>query len=166
MIKIMTANIIGQLDIRISDITLAFFEGTGFYTINYTWAEPSTWGYLKGCNFVYGACETSSAANFDEFCVASQYNGWTCSLNRQFVSQCIPGSQDAYSNGCLYGRAVDGYNCSNTGLSSWSGVNSEVFGGSSACFEGNLRKAGTTPTNQQGAFCFTYTVDSYYFLCL
>lgn len=155
----MTVNITGQKNIRISDITLAFFEDTGFYTVNYTWAEPLPWGYLKGCDFVYGACTTSTATNFDEFCTVSQYNGWTCSLNRQFVSLCNASSLDTYSDGCLYGRPADGYNCSNTSLTSWSDIDSEVFGGSSACFEGDLRITGTTPTSQQGAFCFSYTVE-------
>ena len=42
---------------QISDITLAFFEDTGWYLPNYQFAEPLWWGKNRGCDFIaYNKC--------------------------------------------------------------------------------------------------------------
>lgn len=43
-------------DARISEFTLAFLEGTGWYDVDYTMAEPFNWGRNQGCTFHDGPC--------------------------------------------------------------------------------------------------------------
>lgn len=43
----------GKKGAYLSRFTLALFESTGWYpNVNYTYAEPSTWGKGKGCSFL------------------------------------------------------------------------------------------------------------------
>mmetsp|Transcript_39949 Transcript_39949/g.35662 ORF Transcript_39949/g.35662 Transcript_39949/m.35662 type:complete len:96 (-) Transcript_39949:838-1125(-) len=52
--EVMTSNDID--DARISKFTLAFLEGTGWYIVNYSMAEPFYWGKDQGCDFYNGPC--------------------------------------------------------------------------------------------------------------
>ena len=41
----------------ISSLVLAIFDSTGWYDVDYRFAEPSTWGKNKGCSFLdYDDC--------------------------------------------------------------------------------------------------------------
>lgn len=40
---------------RVTQLTLALLEDTGFYaSVDYSMAEPNMWGYKKGCSFAQG----------------------------------------------------------------------------------------------------------------
>lgn len=39
-----------------SRLTLAMMEDTGWYTANYSMAQPLHWGHNLGCNFAMGSC--------------------------------------------------------------------------------------------------------------
>jgi hypothetical protein len=43
-------------DSAVSLFTLTFLEDTGWYNINYDYADPLTFGYGEGCDFVNEAC--------------------------------------------------------------------------------------------------------------
>eukprot|EP01060_Flectonema_neradi_P012158 TRINITY_DN19045_c0_g1_i2.p1 TRINITY_DN19045_c0_g1~~TRINITY_DN19045_c0_g1_i2.p1 ORF type:complete len:702 (+),score=90.08 TRINITY_DN19045_c0_g1_i2:37-2106(+) len=49
----------------ISSITLAYFEDTGVYDVDYSVAEDLLWGYKKGCDFLMKKCNET---DFEEFC--------------------------------------------------------------------------------------------------
>lgn len=36
----------------IGRMTLALLDSTGWYDVDYTYSEPTTWGKNKGCNFL------------------------------------------------------------------------------------------------------------------
>lgn len=82
----------------ISEITLAFFEDSGWYVPNYSKANIFFWGKNEGCNFIHGNCVKKSLSNQNltkitvrtnfpkEFC---QYmNQPTCSIHHQFRGFC------------------------------------------------------------------------------
>jgi hypothetical protein len=57
----------------ISRITYAFLKDMGWYTVDGTFNDTSTFGYQKGCDFVNNICYSSTA--YTEFCsVASNVN--------------------------------------------------------------------------------------------
>lgn len=74
----------------ISDITLALFEDSGWYRVNYDLSNLFLWGKGKGCKFIYGAdCYTRRHVNLQkmEFDIQSQFPREFCSnLNRPICS--------------------------------------------------------------------------------
>ena len=79
---------------KISSITLAFLEDTGWYKVDYSKAEKMMWGKNKGCKFLEGKCLQGELLkskpvvdeNFDEFCDMS--NDQKCSSGRNFRGLC------------------------------------------------------------------------------
>jgi hypothetical protein len=75
----MTASIIK--DMRFSQFSLALLEGSGWYMPDYTYAEATTWGKNKGCDFFNTPCVNSvtKLASFEEFCspLTSKGISWT-----------------------------------------------------------------------------------------
>ena len=75
------------LEIVISDITLALFEDSGWYEVNYYTGGLFRFGKGLGCEFLNGTCVTSGKSNFEwDFCV-SELSEDICSsnnLNRGF----------------------------------------------------------------------------------
>jgi len=66
--KFMTASVIKEA--RFSEFTLALLEGTGWYQVNYSYAEPMTYGRNEGCAFLDTPCmnKGTKMVNFQEFC--------------------------------------------------------------------------------------------------
>eukprot|EP00698_Gefionella_okellyi_P020426 TRINITY_DN63_c0_g1_i1.p1 TRINITY_DN63_c0_g1~~TRINITY_DN63_c0_g1_i1.p1 ORF type:complete len:1327 (-),score=282.99 TRINITY_DN63_c0_g1_i1:132-4112(-) len=64
-----------------SDITLAFFQDSGWYDVNYTAADSFEWGANKGCNFVKGVCTCANSADANNCNWPG--NGYTCSVPNQ-----------------------------------------------------------------------------------
>ena len=176
--KVMTIDVLNQDDVRISNITLAFFEGVASYAVNYSYGEPLQWGYKKGCNFLSDKCILAGAAQFEEFCVnhnaLGNNSGWACSANKLSVGACQStgaastpiGSYadyfgtgttaiDSYSANCLYARPQDaGYSCAS---STWQNNGFENIGTQSACFQGTLSQTVGTP-GASSAYCLSYSV--------
>src|SRR5689334_22846686 len=97
----MTASAIS--DERITEFSLAFLEGTGWYQPDYTMVEPFTWGKNKGCAFLDTQCLTSgNRAAFPEFCDVSMQKG--CSWTKRGISYCSyqTGYVDFFADNCPY----------------------------------------------------------------
>jgi leishmanolysin len=55
-------------DIVYSDITLALFEDSGWYTANYEYTQPITWGYKMGCDLLEEPCIVDEEPINELFC--------------------------------------------------------------------------------------------------
>ena len=73
-------------DVAISDITLALFEDSGFYKVNYYSGGLFKFGKNKGCDFFSKKCMENGKAAFDEFCDIK--NEPKCSSSRTLKSSC------------------------------------------------------------------------------
>ena len=73
-------------EIVISDISLALFEDSGWYKVNYYTGGLFRFGKGQGCKFLESACVTSGESNFEwDFCDESYENKCTSNnLNRGF----------------------------------------------------------------------------------
>ena len=69
--------------------TLALLESSGWYKVFYDYAEPTTWGKGKGCNFL-----DIDNCNSDEFC---QDSNFYCDADATGIGRC---SLDAYTGSC------------------------------------------------------------------
>jgi leishmanolysin len=150
--ELMTASDIP--DARITEFTLALLEGSGWYTPDYTMAEPMTWGKGLGCSFINSPCidSTSKLPAFKEFCGPAVKEG--CFYGNRYRGYCGFGtgtpdeynywgnstiSKDMFSNGCPYFLPYSNGDCENaTGIGST--ILSEAFGTGSKCFQVTLAK--------------------------
>ena len=73
-------------DVAMSDITLALFEDTGFYKVNYFSGGLFKFGKNKGCRFFNKKCIEKEKATFDEFCDVEEEP--KCSSSRAVKSSC------------------------------------------------------------------------------
>ena len=75
-------------DVVISEITLAMFEDSGWYSVNYYTGGLFRFGKGEGCSFLYNKCIIDNKSNFGrEFCVNSNEN--TCSSNNLSRGKCF-----------------------------------------------------------------------------
>lgn len=74
----------------VSRFTLALLDSSSFYTaVNYSFAEPSTWGKSKGCSFLnIDNCEGQ------EFCTD---NNFYCDTDGTAIGRC---GVDSYTGAC------------------------------------------------------------------
>ena len=70
----------------ISDITLALFEDTGFYKVNYYTGGLFKFGKNKGCDFLNKKCIINEYSQFNEFC--EKESEPKCSYSRSIKSSC------------------------------------------------------------------------------
>ena len=101
-------------DAAISDITLALFEDTGFYQVNYYSGGLFKFGKNKGCSFSSTKCIINEKAAFDEFCDTSSEA--KCSSSRALKSSCyitryksIPSEYQYFSDPQLGGYSSTNY---------------------------------------------------------
>ena len=73
-------------DITISDITLALFEDSGFYKVNYYSGSLFKFGKNKSCEFFNKKCIENGKATFEEFC--DNKGKPKCSSSRTLKSSC------------------------------------------------------------------------------
>ena len=73
-------------EIVISDITLALFEDSGWYEVNYYTGGLFRFGKGQGCKFLTSSCLSSGESNFEwDFCdTASEFKCTSNNLNRGF----------------------------------------------------------------------------------
>ena len=96
-----------------SDITLALFEDSGWYKVNYRYTNPMTWGYQAGCEFISQKCIVDSKPISKEFCVndtrdACDYLGiYVGSCNIDYHYSPIPPEFRYFSD--IYLGGTDGY---------------------------------------------------------
>ena len=71
----------------ISEITLALFEDSGWYQVNYYTGGLFRFGKGRGCSFIQNKCVTNGKSNFpNEFCVSQQ--GPRCTNSHLFYGVC------------------------------------------------------------------------------
>jgi hypothetical protein len=76
------------VETAISDITLALFEDSGFYQVNYYTGGLFKFGKNKGCAFFNRKCLYNGVTSFsDEFC--TNYNQESCTNSRTNKGSCI-----------------------------------------------------------------------------
>jgi hypothetical protein len=68
-----------------SDITMALFEDSGWYTVNYTNAQPFFWGRGEGCDFVRPRCDKWPGAYQ---CTPAERGFWGCSFDYKSRGVC------------------------------------------------------------------------------
>ena len=75
----------------VSNLTLRLFESTGWYpNVNFSLAEPMTWGRGRGCTFL-----NIDNCNFPEFCNDAAFN---CDWDNTGIGRC---STDPFTGSCL-----------------------------------------------------------------
>ena len=75
----------------VSDITLALFEDSGWYKVNYYTGGLFRFGKGRGCEFINQKCIINQKTNFpNEFCLSQQ--GPRCTNSHLFYGSCYLGS--------------------------------------------------------------------------
>jgi hypothetical protein len=93
---IAAANLKGQYGSKFTPLTLAFFEDSGWYEVDYSYANCSVpqrdWGFKQGCDFVekgcyapYGEAAIARTSEPDHFCDVGNLK---CSLTRDRPTVC------------------------------------------------------------------------------
>ena len=169
--KVMTAS--AYRDDRLSEFTLALLEDSGWYQVDYAFAEPLIWGKDRGCKFANDLCFANEETHTpDHFCNPSDQS--KCVFDKKAVGFCAktnkkPGHSvweyfgqrstwDRYADNCFTPYPYTNKFCDDLDQVSWSGVNSENFGKESACFEGSLYLAVKSDDPYYDAYCFKYEV--------
>ena len=134
---------------RISELSLALLEGSGWYNVDYSYAEPFFFGKGQGCSFVTG----SSCSNFDEFCSGSTRG---CAAHGRAGGSC---SSDSLLDGCKVINPNADYDCENEDGQDYARLpDLQVYGrgAGSKCFTGTLN---TRSSGSVTSFCFRYTCN-------
>jgi len=135
---------------RVSSLSLALLEATGWYDVDYSYAEPYFYGEGQGCSFINGKC-SSNSASFEEFCTGSNRG---CGFMGHSGGRC---SSDEKTEGCKYVIPNNDYHCENEDAEDDARFPSlEVYGrgAGSKCFSGDLNSRQSS--NGATSFCFKY----------
>lgn len=133
---------------KISEVSLAFLEGTGWYVADYSYAEPYFIGKGQGCEYIFGECD---AKLFDEFCEGTQLG---CTPVGTSGGYCKSSTK---SESCRFYSSQTEFNCENPkGIYYVPFASKQVFGRGlgSRCFSGNLTTKSTEI--KYDTYCFTY----------
>jgi len=136
---------------RISEFSLGILEASGWYDVNYDYAEPFSWGQGEGCNFFNQQCSSSNSI-FEEFCTGESQG---CSQVGRSGGNCY--GNDPLSDGCKYQLPNLDYDCENPAGADYARLpDLQVFGRGlgSKCFEGTLNNRNS---NSLTSFCFKFT---------
>jgi hypothetical protein len=125
-------------DQRISELTLALLESTGWYQVDYSMADTFYYGYGEGCGYL------SAMSGYKEYCSTS---GEGCTLHGQAGGYC---ASDSFSDGANYWRAYSNRDCTLSSSASSASISAERYGQSSKCFTGSLGGSASS-------YCLTYT---------
>ena len=68
-----------------SDLSLAVLADSGWYQVNFDYADKVVWGSGKGCEFVLEKCADSRGPRFEEFCSP----GAGCSFDFKGFGECL-----------------------------------------------------------------------------
>jgi leishmanolysin len=134
---------------RITEFSLAMLEGSGWYEVDYSYAEPFFYGQGQGCDFINSQC--SSSSQFEEYCSGSSRG---CAPHGRGGGSC---RSDPIMDGCKFIYPSQDYDCDNAdGYDSARLPDLQVFGrgAGSKCFTGTLN---TRSSNSLTSFCFKYT---------
>jgi leishmanolysin len=141
----------GALDgSRITDVSLGVLEASGWYSVNYNYAEPNYFGEGQGCGFFNNYCSYSNP-QFDEYCGVTQQRG--CWVGGRAGGKC---TSDKLSENCQYIDPYVNYDCNNPNAGQYTRVPElQTFGrtAGSKCFEGTLS---TMSGDTHHSFCFKF----------
>jgi hypothetical protein len=137
---------------KLTEFTLAYLEGTGWYDPDYSYAEPFFFGKGLGCDFIYYTCNsTATTSPFEEYCTG---NGRDCTEIGNGGGFC---KTDICSDNCRFVTPQFEYNCENpNGIYYTPFSSKQVYGRGlgSKCFSGNLT---TGSSVSQTTYCLNYT---------
>jgi len=133
-------------DQRVSALTLALLESTGWYQVDYTMADPFYFGQGEGCGFL------SSCGAYKEYCSGSAEG---CSFHGQAGAYC---GADSFSDNCPYMRAYSNRDCTNSANRGSATLSGEFYGYGSKCFSGTLYPSGGLSASQP--YCFQYSCSA------
>lgn len=74
----------------VSGFTMALLEDSGWYQVDYDFAESLPWGHGAGCGFVFGDCVNpkNGKSNFEQYwCTSSDDNG--CTADHSSIAKCM-----------------------------------------------------------------------------
>lgn len=135
---------------RVSEFTLAFLEGTGWYAPDYSYAEPYFYGQGQGCSYMSNVCTSSGTPKFDEYCVGSNKG---CAPEGRGGGYC---STVDIMDGCRAVEPYDDYDCDSsygTDYARFPDLETYGRGAGGKCFSGNLNSRNA---NNPTSFCFKY----------
>jgi hypothetical protein len=100
-------------DSSISDITLALFEDSGFYKVNYYSGGIFKFGKGDGCRFFNEKCIVNNQATFKDFC--DEPTALLCSSSRILKSSCYLGTYNSLPSEYAYfsNKRLGGYPSAN-----------------------------------------------------
>ena len=165
----------------ISDITLALFEDTGFYKVNYYSGGLFKFGKNKGCSFINKKCVINEVPSFDEFCVNKDEP--KCGSSRTVKSRCyiteysnIPSQYQYFSDKSLGGFFAADYcpvpllyessndyypNHCQVGKKNSSYAYGETIGNDSLCFMSSLiQDSSTNSADSKIPVCYKVSCDT------
>ena len=171
------------VDSAISDITLALFEDSNFYQVNYYSGGLFKFGKNKGCSFFNEKCIVNGETSFpDEFC--TNFDEESCSNTRANKGNCIiteygytiPSEYRYFSNS-NYGGFFPADYCPVTNVDSNSkasnyypkncnygdvsyGDYGEKLGESSFCFNSSLLPSSSNIEPEYHAICYEVECDN------
>lgn len=130
----------GKKNSYFNRVTFALLNSTGWYNVNFQYAEPTTWGKSKGCSFM-----SIDNCNSTQFCSGSEFG---CDWDSTAIGRC---DLDAFAGTCkLIGYfkntiCIDeNYEIKNLN----SHLEAQERGGyNSKCHYSNYRATGLTPNN-------------------
>ncbi|XP_075805735.1 ciliated left-right organizer metallopeptidase isoform X2 [Microtus pennsylvanicus] len=132
--SVMTATFEGAQRSRLDPVTLAAFEDSGWYQVNYSTAEQLLWGQGSGVGF--GLVSTCSNGSSDFFCT---HSGLGCHYLHLDKGSC---SSDPTLEGCrIYKPLASGSECwkvENGLLAGAENPHGEIYHPYSRCFLANL----------------------------
>jgi len=134
---------------RVSEFSLTFLEGSGWYVPDYSYAEPFFFGQGQGCNFI--SATASTASKYDEYCSGSDRG---CSNSGIAGGKCY---SDSKTDGLKYVNPDEDYHCENADAEDYARLpDLQVFGRGtgSKCFVGTLN---TKKSNTKTSFCFKHS---------
>ena len=162
---------------KISAITLAVFEDSGWYTAAYkngdAWVAGKDWGYRQGCAFARDKCSSTNTGSPAHFYFGSpDISGSLCSVDRsaaaytkttaypsplplhyQYFSSPSKGGSDSKHDYC---PAVIGYSSPCQSKASPSTTYGEVAGAGSKCHVSTLNNGGSSSSATYGR-CYRVT---------
>mmetsp|Transcript_11871 Transcript_11871/g.17360 ORF Transcript_11871/g.17360 Transcript_11871/m.17360 type:complete len:596 (-) Transcript_11871:2169-3956(-) len=151
-------------DVVYSDITMALFEDSGWYQVDYSYTTNMIWGYQEGCEFFTEKCIQNESPAFAEFCAEADSSRTYCDYKRlhkgycnlvtysqdlpsqyQYFSDPRTGGSDEYLDYCPVIKQVDSSNC--RGLEQSEGRINSDYGEkvceNCRCLEGTYSKSGS-----------------------
>jgi len=163
MNELMTAS--ATSDTRITEFFLALLESTGWYTPDYSMAEPMFWGKGQGCDFLRTKCLDSSlnTAFPTHYCTTLDVDRCTfsneaygvCGTNYDAKSSNLNSAFnywgnnrviiDSFADNCPYYYAYSQTECKDASNIAVSLPGGEYFGEGSNCFTGTLNRGSRAP---------------------